>query len=668
MSDFRKLFEPIRIGTVQLNNRVAMAPMCLTTMLVDRDGSYTQRGIDYYEERAKGGTGLIITGCTHIENEIEPTLNYAVEPIITSNTIPALGELAEAVHCHGTRIFVQLTAGFGRVHYEVKRGLSPVSASENPCYWEERITARALSTEEVERLVAAFGKAAELVAQADIDGIELHGHEGYLLDQFTTSVWNRRVDKYGGSLENRARFPIEALHAIKDRLGSGFPVTYRFGMKHYLSTRKSGSIKREGFTEIGRDVPEGMELARLFEKAGFDALHVDAGCYESWYWPHPPNYQPHGCMLDMANAAKKAVKIPIMAVGRLGVPEIAEAALEQGKADMIVLGRDLLADPFWVQKVREGRVEDIRPCLGCHDACFYRPTYTARPLCCAVNPAVGRERMYALKPTQNPQKIMIAGGGVAGMEAARVAATRGHEVLIFEKSNRLGGHLIEGSVPDFKQDYRKLLLWYVRQLRTLNVEIRLGTEVTPAIVAHEKPDVVIVATGSTGILPNIPGIQLPGVVTCIELLQGKKAGDTVVVVGGGLVGCETALWMAQQGKKVTIVEMLPELAWTPGGMPAVLESNRDMLISLLKENKVRILTNTRIQAITEKGATVIDNNSKSENLICDTVAFAVGVRSERSLYESLAVSSSRAHVIGDANEPRRLMHAIWQAYGLMKEM
>ncbi|RLC61392.1 MAG: 2-enoate reductase, partial [Chloroflexi bacterium] len=494
---FERLFEPISIGKVNIKNRIAMAPM-VPGGLVDHDGGFTQRAIDYYTERAFGGVGLIISGCTKVSEKVEPRTTLM---FVNRRSISSFSELAESVHYYGTRIFIQLTAGLGSVIVGsvIDSGFKPVSASAIPAFWRPNVTARALTTEEVEEIVDAFGKAAQLLRAAGIDGIELHGHEGYLFDQFSTAIWNKRNDKYGGSLEDRLRFPIEVLNAIKDKAGKDFPVVYRYGLKHYMKGFRTGALPHEDYVEAGRDVAEGLEMAKLLEKAGFDGLHVDAGSYDSWYWAHPPTYQPHGCMVDMAAEAKKCVTIPVITVGRLGIPELAEKVVAEGKADIVALGRALLADPHWPRKAREGKVEEIRPCTGCHDGCLHREMYQFKPISCAINPATGRERLYTLGVVTQPQKVLIAGGGVAGMEAARVAAIRGCEVTLYEKGEKLGGHLIAGSVPDFKRDIKRLLDWYVIQLERLGVKIRLQVEVTPELIKKEKPDKIIIATGSTPI-------------------------------------------------------------------------------------------------------------------------------------------------------------------------
>jgi 2-enoate reductase len=654
---YRKLFEPINIGKVEIKNRIAMAPMGVVG-LINSDGSPTQRVVDYYVERAKGGTGLIITCVFKVECDID-TMGGLSHTLTPAARIP-LKEMCEQVHALGTKIFIQLTAGWGRVGRVFGPDAKPVSASVLPDYWNPNIICRALETEEVEKIVAAFGFAAQIAATAGFDGIELHGHEGYLFDQFTTAFWNNRTDKYGGDLKQRLTFPIEVLNTIKNRVGKDFPVQYRFGLKHYIKGLNSGALKGEEFTEAGRDIEEGLEMAKLLEEAGFDSLHVDAGCYDSWYWAHPPVYQEHGCMVDMAAMAKQVVKVPVIAVGRLDIPELAEKVIAKGKADMVALGRGLLADPYWPIKTAEGRADDIRPCMACHDGCIGR--FGRGPLSCAVNPSTGRENQYRLTPADEKKNILVAGGGISGMEAARVAAIRGHRVSLYEKRKSLGGHLIEASVPDFKKDLKRQIDWYERQLKKVGVEVKLDTEVSAALIEKEAPDIVILATGSGVSVPKVPGIDRENVVTCIDLLLGRKeAGETVIVIGGGLVGCETALWMAQNGNKVTIVEMLPDLLRSD---PPIPHMNRIMLLDLLTFNWVNIETNTRLQEITGEGAVVTNESSDTRQIKAETVVLASGLESDNALYKELTGRVARLYSIGDCREPRNIMGAVWDAYEL----
>ncbi len=654
---YTKLFEPINIGKVELQNRIAMAPMAIGVGFKNPDGSLTQRAVDYFTERAKGGAGLIIMGATKVENEIEALADV---PVVSRHALASFSELAESIHYYGAKIFVQLSPGLGRAipGEMIDAGMQAVSSSETTCFWRpDRIT-RSLTVEEIEKLVEAFGNATKILLAAGIDGVEVHGQGGYLLDQFMAAIWNKRTDKYGGDLAGRLRFTTEILKTIKKEAGKDFPVTCKLSLKHYLKGLHSGAIKGERFKEAGRDVEEGLAIARLLEKAGFDALHVVAGCWDSRHWINVPPYQPYGCMVDMAEQAKKAVSIPVITTGRINTPELAEQVLTKRQADIIALGRPLLADPYWPAKAKRANAAAIRPCTACHDGCRYRMAL-GKPISCAVNPTVGRERLYELRPAEVQKKALVIGGGVAGMEAAMIASSRGHKVILCERSQNLGGHLIEASVPEFKDGYKALLDWYRAQLSMTEVIVRMGIEVTTKLVTEEKPDVVIFATGSTPIIPDIPGVEKSTVITAIDLLLGKvKSGNTVVVAGGGLVGCEVALWLSQQGKKVTVVEMLPEAA------TGILYANRIMLLQLLALNKVEILTNTCLKGIGDGEVAVMKKSLGETKIACDTVVMAVGLKAERDLYNAMRREMPESYIIGDCKEPRKVMDAIWDAFNI----
>ena len=636
-----KLFEPGKIGKLSIKNRILMCPMGVGG-LEEPQGGLSQRGIDYYVARAKGGTGLIITGLTRVSREIEPPLEDKL--IIDSKTsVTWLNELAEAVHDYGAKVAIQLTAGLGRVAtLDLLKIAGAVAPSALPTFEDPTIMTRELSTEEIERLVHAFEFSAEILRLAGIDAVELHGHEGYLFDQFMTALWNKRTDKYGGDLEGRLRFPVEVIEAIKRGAGADFPVIFRFGLKHYI--------------DGGREVEEGLEIARRLEAAGADAFEVDAGCYETWYWAHPPTTLPPGCMVDMAQMAKRVVKVPVIAVGKLGYPELAERVLQEGKADFICLGRALLADPEWPNKVKKGRLEDIRPCIGCHEGCLKR-VFDVKYLSCAVNPATGMEREFTIKPAEKKKSVLVVGGGASGMEAARVTALGGHKVTLWEKGDALGGNLIPASVPDFKQDYRRLINFLSTQIKKLDVTIELAKEATTELILEMKPDVVFIATGSTSIVPEIPGVGKKMVVTAVDLLLGKReAGKSVVVVGGGLIGCETALYLAQKGKKLTIIEMLD------GVMLDMYSANRMHLLKLLADANVSILTETKCLEIRDNGITIADKYGKRSTLEADTVVLAVGLKSTEGLLEALKDKIPEVYAIGDCVEPRKVINAIWEGF------
>jgi 2-enoate reductase len=342
---FDALFTPVRVANVEIRNRIAMAPMSLESIIPFENSYIDNRCKEYLIQRAKGGVGLIIVSCWRVENEIEPMYHFQGN-VLTKAALYSFIELNEILHSFDTKVFYQMTAGYGRVgNPRPPGGGKPVSCSAVPAFWDPAITCRELTTKEVETIVEGFGYWAEELREAGADGIELHGHEGYLFDQFSCAAWNKRTDKYGGELEGRLTFAREIVHAIKKTAGDDFPVVYRYGLKHYMKGFHSGAVPGENFKEFGRDIDEGLSMAKILEREGFDALHVDAGSYDSWYWPHPPNYLKHGCMQDLAHQAKQAVGIPVIAVGRMDEPEVAAAVVEDGKADLVAIGRGLLAEP-----------------------------------------------------------------------------------------------------------------------------------------------------------------------------------------------------------------------------------------------------------------------------------------------------------------------------------
>ncbi|HBC97273.1 MAG TPA: 2-enoate reductase [Clostridium sp.] len=655
----RSLFQPIKIGKMEVKNKISMAPMGAFG-LVDNEGCYNQRAVDYYVERAKGGTGLIITSITKVENELDKVVPGII-PVISINPgrfLMTSSEMAERVHAYNSKIFLQLTMGFGRSGAPGTLLTSqPVSASDIPNYWDPTVTCRALTTSEVEWIVEKFVEGAEIARQAGFDGVEIHAvHEGYLLDQFTLSIFNRRTDKYGGDLRGRLQLPIEIVRGIKDEVGGDFPVGLRYSVKSCIKDWRKGGLPGEEYVEKGRDLKEGIEAAKILEAAGYDELNTDLGTYDAWYWSHPPLYQKDGLYLPYTKELKKAVSIPVIAAGKLGNPDLAEKALEDGAADMIGLGRPLLCDAYWPKKVLKNHPERIRPCIGCHTGCLGRG-FEGKPLCCTVNPAAGRERYYEIKPVCKPRKVMVVGGGISGMEAARIAAMRGHDVTLYESTDKLGGEVIPGSVPDFKIDDRRLLDWYRNEMKELEIKIVFNTEVTEDMVERESPDVVIVATGAKDIKLNLPGMGGSRTATAVEILNGtKQVGENVLVVGGGLVGCETALYLAKQGKRVTVVEARDTILNAGKPIPHM---NKIMLVDLLKKYNVKIITGNSLLEVTERGALLIDSSFRKQDVSADSVVIAVGFKPDRELYNKLNGKMADLYLVGDAYETANIMDAIW---------
>lgn len=662
--DYRNLFEPFKIGKLEIKNKFVMAPMG-PGGLSREDGSFNEKGVEYYVERAKGGTGLIITGLNYVENEVEkkvmptmpcPTLNPA-------SFIKTAGQMTERVHAYDSKIFLQLTAGFGRVAIPTVLKEEAVAPSPIENFWNPKIKCRELTTEEVEYIVKKFAEASVIAKMSGFDGVEIHAvHEGYLLDQFTIALFNQRTDKYGGDLMGRLRFPIEIVKAIKKACGDDFPVSLRYSVKSYIKGIRQGGLPGEEFKELGRDTEEGLKAAKILEEAGYDAFNADAGTYDSWYWNHPPMYQKKGVYLDLTEKLKEVVNVPVLVAGRMEDPDVASKALDEGKADAIVIGRGLLADPQLPNKIKAEKTDDIRPCLCCHDGCMGRIAQI-KPISCAVNPQAGREAEYGIEPAKEQKKVLVIGGGVAGMEAARVCAIRGHKVSLYEKSDKLGGVILAGGVPDFKEADLRLVSWYEKQLKDLKVDIHLNTEVTKEKIDEINPDAVVVATGSTAKKLNIPGIEKT--VEAIDVLKGKeKVGDSVVVVGGGLVGCELALWLAKQGKKVTIVEALEKIL--SAGMP-IPHMNSAMLKDLLAYHKVNIKTGAKIAQVNDEGA-VINTKSGEETIPADSVVIAVGYNPENSLYRQIDPNYAETYLLGDARKVQNIMYAIWDAYEVARNI
>jgi len=661
---YYNLFNPIKIGKLEIKNRFVMAPMG-PGGLCDSDGTYNERGVEYYVERAKGGTGLIMTGVTMVENDIEkcalpsmpcPTLN----PL---NFVTTGKKMTERIHAYGAKIFLQLSAGFGRVSIPSIVGNTAVAPSPIPHRWLNGVTCRELTIEEIKTYVRKFAESAVIAKKAGFDGIEIHAvHEGYLLDQFAISFFNNRTDEYGGSLENRLRFAVEIVQAIKEACGQDFPVSLRYSIKSFIKDWKQGGLPGEEFEEKGRDIEEGIEAAKMLEAAGYDAFNGDVGSYDSWYWAHPPMYQEKGLYLPFNEILKNILKVPVITAGRMEDPELASNAIASGKTDMIALGRPLLADAEIPNKILADKYDTVRPCLSCQEGCMGRLASYAT-ISCAVNPACGRENEYKLEPATTRKNVMIIGGGVAGCEAARVCALRGHNVTLFEKNDKLGGNVIAGGVPDFKDDDRALIKWYTNELKELNVEVHYSTTVTKEMVKSAKADAIIVATGSTPRILNIDNSDK--VYTAEDVLLGKKdAGDSTIIIGGGLVGCETALWLSDQGKKVTLVEMQSDILKVGGPL---CHANEDMLKDLINFKPIDLRLNTFVSGVTDNGFT-LKSGDKEEVVAADSAIVAIGYVSQKSLYDEIRLEVPQTYLLGDANQVQNIMYAIWNAYEVSRNI
>lgn len=655
---YSKLFSPIKIGSITIKNRFAMAPMG-PLGLADANGGWIQRGIDYYVERAKGGTGLIITGVTFFDQVVEkqdPSTvpNPLYKPV---NFVKTSREMTERIHAYGSKIFLQLSGGFGRVTIPTNVGdIPPIAPSAIPHRWLDK-TCRAITVDEIHAIVKQFGEAAFHAKRAGFDGVQIHAvHEGYLIDQFAISMFNQRTDEYGGSLENRLRFAKEIVEEIKKTCGDDFPVTLRFSVKSMIKDWRVGALPGEDFEEKGRDTEEGLKAAKLLESYGYDALDTDVGTYDAWWWNHPPMYQKKGLYRGYCKMVKEVVDIPVFCAGRMDNPDMALEAIENGECDVIDLGRPLLADPDYCNKLRCGKITQIRPCISCHEGCMGRvASYSL--LNCAVNPQAARERVNAYEPILKKKKVLIVGGGVAGCEAARVLAIRGHQPVVYEKGSRLGGNLIPGGAPDFKEDDIALADWYTNELNRLGVHAHLNTELNEEEIKAMDYDTVILATGSK---PKVFSLGDDSHTYTAEqvLLKQKDAGKKTVVVGGGLVGCETALWLAQNGIHVTIVEALDKVMAVNGPLCA---ANKEMLEALLPFNGVEIITGAKVTEFAN-GEVKVDTKEGSKTIMSDSVILSVGYKEENTLYNNLQFDIPDLYLLGDAKKVSNIMYAIWDAF------
>ncbi|MDG3086141.1 FAD-dependent oxidoreductase [Vibrio hannami] len=665
------LFEPMQIGSLKLKNRYSMAPMG-TLGCVDGDGAYNQRGVEYYVARARGGVGLIITGVQMVENELEqfPMPSLPCPTNHPTAYIRSAKEMTERVHTYGAKIFAQLTAGWGR---SCIPGFTPgdksIAPSDAPNRFDPSIQHRELTTDEVKYFIGKFVESAAIAQKAGFDGVEIHAvHEGYLLDQFTMEFFNQRTDQYGGSFENRYRFAVEIVKGIKAICGDDFPVSLRYSVKGNMKGFGQGILPGEVADEVGRDMEEGLKAAKYLQDAGFDALNVDAGTYDSWYWNHPPNYFEPGMYKPYCKAVSEVVDVPVLMSGRMENPDLAAHAVENGISDGISLGRPLLADPDTVNKIRRGRFEEVRPCLSCHLGCLGRMAEVGN-LSCAVNPSCGREEEFRLAPTHRSQNVVVVGGGVAGMEAARIASERGHKVTLLEKSQQLGGNVIPGSQPPFKHDDKLLIEWFAGEMERKNVDVRFDTTADKETIESFNPDSVIFATGSRPVKPKwLSGQDKPHVIVAEDMLMNpdKITGDKVTVIGGGLVGAEAALWMAQQGKVVTLIEASDDII---GGPHGTCFANYQMLKELLVKEQVSVLTSTLLQAITDTGV-LVQRDQRDMEILSDHFVLALGYQAEDHLHEALANQLDVENVfnIGDSQKARTIMAAIWDGFEVARTL
>jgi len=641
------LLQPLQIGPVRLKNRMVRSPMWSRTSSVE--GEVTQQLLDLYERAAKGGVAMIVVEATGIDGRyVWPESQLRIDDV---KFMPGLRRLVDVIHSNGCACEVQLhcAGAFGR---------DPISPSGVACYALGRthyVQPRALSLPEIEEIRNSFIKAAVKAKELEWDGVVVHGATSYLLQQWVSPHTNKRTDRYGGSFENRIQLPLEIVQGIREKCGPSFLIGYSMVIDELLPD--------------GTTIEESLAFAQALEKRGVDHIDLNIGSYEtssSEKGVGRSHRQPKGTF-DRTEMFKKLLNMKVFArCNGEHDPAKWEEALQKGQCDLIQAGRPLLSDPELPKKVGEGRLEDVRLCIRCVQ-CFETGTIKGYQHACSVNAELCKERDYALKRTNTVKRVLIAGGGPAGLEAARVAALRGHEVTLMEKEAELGGNARIASLPVGKDEIKTYFIdWLERQCKKAGVKLELGKEVSKEVVKRLSPDAVIVATGSRPLIPDIPGMTKPLVVRAEDVLTGKaRVGKRVVVAGGGLVGVETADFLAENGlvESVTVIEMLPSLA---SDMPTMARTY--MLQVLLPKWGVKTATNMHIREVTDEGVIALDNSWKSCRFECDTVVNALGYMANTALTEALNGIVGELHAIGDCVKPGNLLSAVHDAAYIARQI
>ncbi len=674
---YKALFTPWKIGNVEIKNRIVMTSMGGTSIFGWLEPNhFDKEAANFLLERARNNVGLILPGIAPIRDTLGGKWLYQGK-----GKFKKLEDFMTEFHKTGAKMFVQLTAGFGRSmainDIMVKSAknkalgllLKPIldvdyltaSASATPNRWDDSCTSRPLTKKEIKQMVDAFAKTAKLCKDAGVDGVEIHAvHEGYLLDQFTMKYTNLRDDEYGGSFENRYRFPVEIVKAIKAVCGDDFPVSLRYSVVSKTKGFGKGALPGEDYIEVGRDMEESEKAAKYLQDAGYDMLNCDNGTYDAWYWAHPPMYMSQNCNLEDVKHIKKFVDIPVVCAGRM-TPEVAAAAIAEGQLDAMGVARQFLADPEWITKMMADNEAAIRPCICCHNGCFNMAHYNgvandqsltdnmgmAR---CAINPPTMQHNKYKIVKATSAKKVAIIGGGIAGMEAARVLALRGHKPMIFEKSDKLGGVFNAAAAPSFKEKDKELLAWYNKEMKDNGVEIRFNTAVT-SLDQLKDFDNIIVASGAVANKPRIEGLDKT--VEACDYLYGAQTGNKVIIIGGGLTGCEIAYDLFNKGKTPVIIEMKNDLIAVKG----VCLANSSYLRDFFTLNKVEVHLETTLIRVSDKGVLVKDKTGKEFEIEGDTVIASMGYHPS-----PVFAKSSKVKLIGDCDKVGNLRTAIWKAW------
>lgn len=637
---YDKLFEPAYIGKLKIKNRLVMSPMN-THFTVGEPPYLSEKYFEYYKARAKGGVGLIITTHVKAEKEIDPyPLTYGYSTLDSASQIKFYYEITEMAHRYDTKIAIELSPGTGRLADTALNDKWPVGPSDNGLLGQPDIKTRGLTKEEIAQLVDSYGKAAGLAKQAGFDIIYVH-FTAYLGDQFLSSVWNSRADEYGGSLENRMRFLMECIESVKKNVGDDFPLIVGLALDH-------------GF-EGGRELDETIEMAQKLKDIGIDTLHLRRGSYDNMNLLIPTEYMEDGVSVDYASRIKSDVGIQVITDGNIGDPVLAEKLIDDKKLDFVGMGRALLADPEWPNKTKMDKKDDIIPCVRCMQ-CINRVLF-GRFAACSVNPVLGKEYLHPILPTKMPKNILVVGGGMAGMTFALLADKKGHNVTLLEKTTKLGGHLLEGAVMSHKKEVDAYCVHLTREIKKSNITCKCKTTVNRKVVQKYSPDAVVIATGSLPTIPNVPGIDKPNVYLATDLLKkSKKTGKEIIIIGGGLVGCETALHLANKDKNITVIDKLPDIAHD------VIFMSKFSLLQTLSERGISTKSGLELVEITDTGITTKDEQGNLNEMTCDTVIIAVGFISDDKLYEELSKDIDEIYKIGDCIKPRKFIDATQEAY------
>ena len=682
---YSALFTPWKIGNVEIKNRIVMCPMGGTSLFgwFELGGChFDKEAANLFLERAKNNVGLIIPGIAPLRDTFWGKWLWQNPKMFKD-----LKVFMDEIHKTGAKLFIQLTAGMGR-SWAITELVSPLhknkftralikpiidtshelaSPSPQKSRWAHDIECPEMTVEQIHEIIEAFAKTAKLCKEAGVDGVEVHAvHEGYLLDQFSIEFFNKRTDEYGGNFENRYRFAVEVVQAIKKACGQDFPVSLRYSVESKMKGFCEGAMPGEDYVEVGRNMEESQRAAKYLQDAGYDMLNADNGTYDSWYWAHPPMYMPENCNLEDVAHIKQFVDIPVVCAGRMD-PQVGARAVAEGRIDAMGIARQFLTDPQWITKLIENRLEDIKPCICCHAGCFnfssskgHANTQDLKDTMglarCALNPETMQSRKYYVKPAKKAKKIAVIGGGIGGMEAAILCAKRGHTVTLYEKTDRLGGVFIAAASPSFKEKDRQLIQWYIRELSRHPITVKMNTCITD--ISQVEADEIIVATGA--VAKKIPVSGAETAVEAVDFLLGKQAvGNHVVVIGGGLTGCEIAYDLYLQGKHPAIVEMQDDLITTPG----ICLANTSYLRDFFRTNKVPVYLETALVSINDGSVTLKDKDGNQFEVEKDSVILSVGYNPS-----PVIPKGKHAHIIGDASKIGNLRSVIWGAWDVCMKL